>query len=492
MKQIWVTENRVAPWVLIGCLIAAVFVGLLTFRFGLIFPILAIGVTLFAFVCCIFLNKPKLTLFVLITYCFCFGILGREVNVGIPYGVLIEGLLLISWVVVVVKAYRKEVDDMNNDLTWLLIMWFLISIMEVANPSGADLEGWLQELRSAALYPMLIVPLTFILFNSKVDLDRFLIIVIGLSVLAALNGIKQLHIGLSPGEQAFLDGGGRITHVLWGQLRVFSFYSDAGQFGASQAHIGLVSLVLAMGPFKWWKRVLLFIAAALLFYGMLISGTRGALFALVVGAFMAIVLSKQFKVLFVGGLLLVAFLGFLKFTYIGNSNYQIYRLRSALNPEDPSLNVRFNTQALLNDYLSDKPFGDGLGVIGANGNKYNSDMFISTVQPDSYFVKIWVMYGVVGLAVWLGIMLYILGKCCGIVWHMRDRGLQIKLIALTAGYAGILFCSYGNEVINTMPSSIIVYISWALIFKGPRFDSKSENRDEPQLTGHIIRKSHAV
>ena len=491
MKHLSAVENQVAPWLVVGGVAAALFVGLLTFRFGLIFPIFAICGTLAALVCCIFLNKPKLTLFVLIAYCFCFGILGREVNIGIPYGTLIEGLLLLAWLVVVFKAHRCDMQYLNNELSWFFIAWFLVSVLEVANPSGAHVEGWLQEIRSAALYPLMIVPLAFVLFKGEADLNHFLLMVIGFSVLAALNGIKQLHIGLSPGEQAFLDGGGSITHVLWGKLRVFSFYSDAGQFGASQAHIGLVALTLAFGPFKWWKRLLLVVAVVMLFYGMLISCTRGALFALVVGAFVAIVLSKQFKMLLVGGVMLLSFLCFLKFTYIGNGNYQIYRLRSALNPEDPSLNVRFNTQALLRDYMSDKPFGEGLGVIGANGNKYNSDMFISTVQPDSYFVKIWAMYGIVGLTLWLGIMMYILGKSCGIVWRTKDPRLRLKLTALTAGYAGILFCSYGNEVINTMPSSIIVYVSWVLVFKGPLFDTK-RGEVESRGSNQVMTKYDAV
>ena len=135
--------------------------------------------------------------------------------------------------------------------------------------------------------------------------------------------------------------------------------------------------------------------------------------------------------------------------------------------------------------------GPCIGVIGANGNKYNSDMFISTVQPDSYFVKIWAMYGIVGLTLWLGIMMYILGKSCGIVWRTKDPRLRLKLTALTAGYAGILFCSYGNEVINTMPSSIIVYVSWVLLFKGPFFDTK-RGEVESRGSNQVMTKYDAV
>jgi len=404
-------------------------------------------------------------LYLLVSYCFAFGILGREIG-GLPYGIFIEAIILVLWITVVATTPGEHWKTGGADIIYLFVIWLLISIAEVTNP-GASTIGWLQEIRSAALYPCLCIPLGLLILRTNRQLDIFIIVIVAWSTLAALNGIKQLYIHPSPGEQRFLDGGGYITHILWGRLRVFSFYSDAGQFGASQAAIGITTLILALGPFKKKTKYILFVCAILQLYGMLISGTRGALFALMVGAFIAIILSKNFKVFLIGGILAVGFICFLKFTHIGNGNYQIYRLRTAVNPEDASLNVRFNTQRNLREYMSTRPFGGGLGVIGANGTTYNADKYLSTVQPDSYFVKIWAMYGIVGLTIWLCIMLYVLGKCCGIVWKIEDEVLKVKMMALTAGCAGTLFCSYGNEVINTMPSSIVVYISWALIFATP-------------------------
>lgn len=450
------------------------------FAFDLLGPVTIILLSGFVLLQIIYFNNPKSTLYVLVAYCFTFGILAREVGGGVPYGTLIEVLICFAWIVALIKVPVENWKLVKNDLFYLLLIWFIISVLEIINPSGASVMGWLQEIRSAALYPLILIPVVYVLFDSEKDLNRFLKLIIFLSVIAALNGVKQLHIGLSAGEQRFLDDGGAATHLLFGQLRVFSFYSEAGQFGASMAHICVVCLVLALGPFKWWKRVLLLMAALLLFYGMLISGTRGALFALIVGIFLAIGLSKKFKIILIGGAFAICCLAFLKYTSLGNGNYQVRRLRTALDPQDASLNVRMNTQRLLTEYMKPKPFGDGLGVIGNWGMKYNQDKFISTVQPDSYWVKVWVMYGIVGFIIWFGIMMYILGKCCGIVWQLKDPGLRIKGIALTAGFAGILFCSYGNEVINNMPSSVIVYISWVFVFISPRLEREIEARLKEQ------------
>nr|WP_262907746.1 O-antigen ligase family protein [Hymenobacter sp. BT770] len=290
--------------------------------------------------------------------------------------------------------------------------------------------------------------------------------------------MKQLYLGLSAGEQAFLDENTK-THLLWGKLRVFSFYSDAGQFGAAQAHIALVALILALGPFKYWKRALLAAAALVLVVGMFISGTRGALFTLGSGVLVALLISNNIKVFVLGSVMALAGFGVLKYTTIGSSNYNIYRMRTALDPTDPSLNVRFQNQQRLGAYLADRPFGGGLGIIGNSGIKYNAGQYLASIPPDSYWVKVWAMYGIVGFTIWLGLMLYILGKCCGIVWRIRDRALKAKLIALTAGAAGSLAASYGNEVINFMPSALVVYISWAFVFRGPQLDAQSQPATPP-------------
>ena len=295
-------------------------------------------------------------------------------------------------------------------------------------------------------------------------------IVILISVAGALYGIKQLYIGTDNAEIRWLEAGAKRTHLLFGKLRVFSFYTEAGQFGASQAHIAIICIILATGPYPVRIKIILLIAGIFLFYGMLISGTRGALFAFIGGGFMFLLLSGKTKILIIGGIIGLMFIGMLKYTTLGDSNAEIVRLRTSLDPNDPSLRVRLNNQAILSDYLSNRPFGAGVGVLGMWGVKYNADKFISTIPPDSLYVKIWAMYGIIGFIIWFGIMLYTTGKCAGIVWETRDPALRNKLSALLGGAFGILLCSYGNEVLNQMPSSIIVYVSWALIWISPRWD----------------------
>ncbi|MGY2134573.1 O-antigen ligase family protein [Hymenobacter sp. HD11105] len=456
----------------------AIVVGWLTARAGLVVPGLLVTLALAGPFGLALFRQPRLGVIALICYCFLLFIPVREVG-GVPYGMAVDGLLVLTWVAVAFNKERFNWLRLRTDLMLVTLLWLGFNFLELGNPAGASIAGWFQEMRSTALYWALSVPLALLLFNQRQDLNLFLYLIIGLSVLGTLNGIKQEVIGLSAGEQAFLYENAK-THLLWGRLRVFSFYSDAGQFGAAQAHLAVVALVLALGPYAKWKRLLLGIAAGFLIIGMLISGTRGALFSLGVGLGVALLVSKNIKALVLGGLLVLGGFGVLKYTTIGNTNYSIYRMRTALDPQDASLNVRLQNQLVLRDYLSSRPFGGGVGSIGNTGTKYNAGSTLAAIPPDSYWVKVWAMYGIIGFILWLGIQLYLLGKCCGIVWKIRDKHLKVKLLALTAGFAGSLFSSYGNEVINFMPSALIVYLTWAFVLAGPRLDTPRP-ANSPQL-----------
>ena len=467
-------------------LLAAVGVGWLTSALGLLLPGILLGVMVASFFVVLVFLQPRVGIIAYIVYCFALGYIGRHANINLPLGAGMDILLVLTWLAAAFQRPQQlDWSKVKTDLCLLALVWFVINLLEIGNPAGASFAGWLGEMRPITLYWVLTVPLCAVIFNKYRDLRLFLQLIIGFSVLGALYGIKQKVLGVDAMEQQWLDSGPAETHVLWGKLRVFSFYAEAAQFGASQAHIGLVCLILALGPFIWWKRILFAMASLATLYGMLISGTRGAMFVLAAGTLIYLILSKQAKVLMLG--LVLASFAFiaLKYTYIGNGNSDIVRLRSSLDPQDASFQLRLRNQATLRDYLSNRPFGEGVGSIGNWGQQYNADKFISTIAPDSYYVKIWAEYGIIGFIIWFGMMLFILGKCCGIVWHIRNPQLRQKLLALTAGFGGILVSSYGNEVMNQIPSSMILYLSWVFIFLGPELDTPTN-----ALSGHTASLSH--
>lgn len=455
--------------VLLASLFALV-LGWITAEAGMAAPLAFIGLAFSIPLFIVFFNLPRWGIYTAILVSFFITAAARYITDGI-FQYTSEAILLVCWLGVLSRKDKTDFSPAKRDIVYLGLAWFAITVLQLLNPAGGSILGWISDSRYPFLW-LLSVPLIMMFLKKEADINRVLIVMIAASLVAALYGVVQLKVGLSAADKAFLEAGAAKTHILFGQLRVFSIYQDAGQFGASMAHLAVISLILAMGPFRWWKKLVCLLAAAAFVYAMLISGTRGALYVLLVGMLVALLVYKNLKIFIVAGFFLAGSFVFLKYTTYLQGNAQVRRMRTALDPNDASLQVRLKNQEKLRYYLRDKPFGGGVGTIGYAGTTYNPDKYLAQIPPDSYWVKVWAMYGIVGLVLWFGIMMYILGKTCGIVWSTNEKGLKFKLGALTAGGAGIFVASFGNEVMNNMPSAMILYTSWALIFSGPYLQHK--------------------
>ena len=305
------------------------------YKFGFLGPMAAIALAAVGTFLVSIFNNPRLAFWIYLTYCFILGFLVKSF-LNIPVGLALDAILLLTWCSILVNLNKFNWKSLKNEHVLFSAIWFAISVLQVLNPYGGSLTGWFNELRFAALSWMLIAPLVFLMFNRMVDVNRFITFILFFSCLATLYGMKQLYLGVSGGEQIWLNSGNDVTHILDGKLRVFSMYSDAGQFGASQAIMAVIAITLAIGPFGWAKRIIFILIALFMLYGMGISGTRGALFALVAGLFCALFLSRNFKVLVVGILFTLSGYAVLQYTTVGNESFQVRRLRSAINPKDAS------------------------------------------------------------------------------------------------------------------------------------------------------------
>jgi O-antigen ligase len=247
-------------------------------------------------------------------------------------------------------------------------------------------------------------------------------------------------------------------------LRVFSFYSDAAQFGAAMAHAALAAFILIIGKYSLRRKMVYLFCGLICLYAMALTGTRGALFILFTGALVYLFLSKNFKVLFVGVCLVAGLFFLLKFTYVGQSNYQVQRMRSAFNLNDPSFQVRIKNQIKLSEYLETRPFGGGIGSAGYWGMRFSPDTFLAKTPVDSWYVKLWVETGIVGIILYLSVTVFILGYLAVRLWKQKNSTHRQPLLALFAGLAGIFVSNYGNQLLGQMPTSILFYLSIAVIY----------------------------
>ncbi len=409
-------------------------------------------------------------LFLIITGFFAIG-LTRYIQ-GIPLGLSVDLILILIIVLVFFSGWKNlNWKPAWNDLTIVSALWYAYVMLELLNPEMLSNQAWFYAMRGIGFYQLLIVITAVMVFNKYRDLKTFLKLWMVLSLLGTLKGIMQLYFGPDAWEQEWLDQGGAVTHMIFGNLRIFSFYSDAGQFGSAQGHTAMVAGIIALGPGSIRKKAILWFIALLSFYGLMISGTRGALAVPVAGILTYLFLRKNFRILMLGLFAFLLAFVFLKFTTIGQENYQIRRMRTVFDKEDASFLVRLENQQKIKNYMGKRPFGGGVGTAGNWGQRFSPDTFLADTPTDSWYVRIWAECGIIGLILHLAMLIYILIKCWLIIlYKLKDPEIKQIMIALVSGYAGILLTSYGNGVLGQMPTGVLIYLSWAFIFISPKLE----------------------
>ena len=404
--------------------------------------------------------------------------LTRYLPPGLPIGFGIDGIMILTFLAIIFSRFRERVDwaPANKTITVLAAIWLGYCIFQLANPEARMIEPWIAG-RGVGLYFFFFVILTFMLINTNKRLDTFLYVWGVFSIIASLKGIMQLFFGLDAAEQAWLDNGGAQTHLLFGKLRVFSFFSDAGQFGANQGFSGVVAIIYSMTK-KGFPKIFFITVGILGLYGMMISGTRGAISVPLVGFMTFFVLRKNIKVLSAGLIFIAIIFVFFKFTTIGNGNDQIRRMRGAFDPNNKSLQVRLDNQKILKSYLASRPFGGGIGHAGDKAQRFLPNAFLSNVATDSWYVLIWAELGIIGLTLHLIVLFYVIGKASyKVMFRIRDPITKLKISALISGMAGVMLASYGNAIFGGMPTSLLMYASMAIMSNPEIFENSIKEKE---------------
>lgn len=455
--------------VLVSLLVlSALMIAKLGFTIGLGLMILPF---VFAYIYLLFLY-PVIGLYTAVF--FGFTLLGLARYVDFQVGLLMDGILFLTFIALIFNKFYDRLDwtPAKKDVTLLAIIWFGYSIFEFFNPESRSVAAWANGIRGISLYMLLIIVLTLLLVDSNKKLDYILYLWAGLSLLASIKGVAQHIWGVDRFEQAWLDAGAAQTHIISGNLRIFSFLNDAGQFGANQAYSAVVAIILLLEEKEWRKKIFFILVAFFGLYGMFLSGTRGAISIPLAGLGIYFVLKKNKMVMLSGFIALALVFVFFKYTTIGQGNEQIRRMRTAFDPNDASFQVRLENQRIMKAYLATRPFGVGLGQAGVKAKKYVPNGFLSNIATDSWYMMIWAEQGIVGLLLHLFILFYIVIKSGYLIMNrIRDPILKNKMSALLAGMVGVMVASYGNAVLGTIPTAITIYLSMALLLNTEKFDT---------------------
>lgn len=431
------------------------------------------------FICIYYLFKfPKATLIVAF-YCNYFA-LGLSRYLPAPMGLTVDGVLFLTLIALIFSQFNQKVPwhMAARDYTFIVVAWFIMIFMQLFNPEAVSREAWFYAMRGYALYIVFTVPLVYILFNKPQDLEFYIKMLAWFTIAAVLKGVGQKFLGVDPGEKKWLMlPGNKSTHLLFGQLRVFSFFSDAGTYGSSMGYAGAVYTIIAIHT-KVLKSKLFYLTVGVMgFYAMLISGTRSSI-AVPLSAFAVYaVLTKNFKVMGVGAFFLFSIFFFLKYTTIGQGNYDIRRMRTAFADDNASMNTRLENRKIFAEYLKTRPFGGGVGSAGNWGMRFSPGTLLADTATDGWYVQIWAETGIVGLVSYCLMVAYMLFKSCIIIFfRLKKPEYLYPAIAFTSGIFGLMVSSYTASSMGQMPNTVIAFTTLTLISLMPEWEEQEKQK----------------
>ena len=410
-----------------------------------------------------------------ITSLFCnYFAIGLTRYIPAPLGLMVDASLVLTFVALIFSQFNQKVNWglAAKDYTVWVVIWAIMTFLQLFNPEAISREAWFYAMRGYAVYSLFTVPMVYILFNKPADFNSFIKMLAWFTLVAVAVGLKQKYIGLDSGEKKWLMiPGNYTTHLLFGQLRVFSIFADAGTYGSSMGYFGVLYIILGIHERIKKDKYFYFFVGLMSLYAMMISGTRSAIAVPLVGFVVYTVLTKRFKVIVSVGVVLFAAFFFLKYTTIGQGNYDIRRMRSAFSEDNASMNVRYENRRMFAEYLATRPFGGGVGSAGNWGMRFTPGTFLAETATDGWYIQIWAEQGIVGLTFYLAMILYIAIKSCFLIFFRLKKPEYInKAIGFTAGMFGLMVSSYTAASLGQMPNTIIVFTSMTLISLMPQWE----------------------
>ena len=396
-------------------------------------------------------------------------------------------LLQILLIALAVLDIRKEplFGRTMNLMLFSLSVWATYCFIEVLNDTcglGINFAGW-YGLTRMMCFQIIYIFIVFTLYISSPEvLLKYLRVWAAFSLFAVFWTWKQKTFGLTSSENIWFETVGRRTHFVSGIMRYWSTFNDAANYGCNAAGSALTFFVIAITTKIKWDRIFFAVTGVLVTWGMFQSGTRTAMFCLIAGFIVFLILSKSVKIMvpsaIIGGILL----GLLMFTNIGQGNNQIRRMRSAFNKNDASANVRTINQQTIRKYMQDAPWGIGYGASYDNvpaNNKYNK---LSKIPPDSEYVFIWVHAGPIGLTVFLiTTVIMFLGGCYITMFRIKSRSLMGVGAGLCGAFMAIQMGGYANQVLMQFPNCLIFYGGLTIVYVLPYLEPAWVELEEKRL-----------
>lgn len=291
---------------------------------------------------------------------------------------------------------NRTMPGIKHLLSAFFVLGLALMVTDMANWE-ASVEGF----RSVYQYIIAFL-MGFYLLKSVEDLDKFMKVLALIGFLAALVGVMQVALGVKTPE-SWVQEGEAIT------TRAFSFVTSPNVLGSYMALIVPVAAGLFVQSKGLWKKGLWAVVTLATLAALLLTGSRGAWFALAFAMFICFYIwNKRIA----GYLVLAGVIGLVALFFVpesvpmvGTIKNRIFTLFTPEYFDSSSQGGRVGRWGEAYDKMRIEPlFGVGLGH---HGGAVASRHF-GTIYSDSYFFKSLAEYGLIGIILWLGLVVSML------------------------------------------------------------------------------------
>lgn len=445
----------------------------LALPFSILFVYLAFSFRMFAF-----------WLLFLINYFVMF--LSKEGKMPLPASLPNEMIELVLIAIAIIDLRESHFENLANLMLVGVLGWCAFCIIELFNDTcglGINVEAWFTGVRLMA-FQLLYAVIVFALYiNTPKRFYQLLFAWACCAFFAVFWCWKQKNIGWTAAESNWLFAQGHARqHMVNGITRYFATFTDAANFGIHMAAAAVGFFIITITNRIRKYKYFFGIAGLLCTWAMFQSGTRTAIFCMIAGFLVFLVLSKSAKIIIPVSIVFGLFIGMLVFTDIGQGNNQIRRMRSAFNKNDASANVRDINKAAISKYMKDAPWGIGIGIYEKNIPAWNKYKIVSQIPPDSEYVFIWVRTGWIGVSWFLlcNIIMFF-GACWTVFFRIQNRSVMGIGAAWCAGFFAIHLGGYANQILMQFPNIVIFYGGLTTVFLLPKLEKEFEKYETKEL-----------
>ncbi|SMG41737.1 O-antigen ligase like membrane protein [Marivirga sericea] len=405
-----------------------------------------------------------------------FSLLSRLLGDMIPYGILYDLIILLTFIAMVIKVKSQKgfLWKTSEPIVIIQFIFYSYFLLQIANPNSVSIMAWFDAARFIILFLLFYV---FIhLFKNKESIKNFTNLWILSGLIVAMYGVFQEYVGFRNFEYQWLTADPlrfQLYHI-WGHIRIFSTLSDPSAYGLFLAFTGTGSLILAIGPGSFSKKSSYLGAALIMYFGMSFSGTRTAYAMILIGTVLFIIANlRNPKILIASFVLVMIFVILMVGPFYSGP---INRMRSTFElSEDASMYVRDAKRIRLQSYVKSHPIGGGLNTAGNEGLRYSrGHPLAGFYSPDSGYLRTALEMGWIGLLIVISLNTAVVIKGIRNYFYLKDPQLKVYSMVYMVPFLGLSVAHYTQDALYQKPINILVMATFALMIKLKDVDTTLE------------------